>query len=249
MTANWPKLSKPPVDVALFQLKYDLGETELKNFLKVESQLKEIFPKRANNVTANIDLPSSPIPLGVSKITGTSNAKVTSYTFYSANQKSKLTITENSITLVSEDNYEGWDAFETDIEAVLNILSPVLSNYVITRVSIRFINKFTLDNFDNPEKFFKTMISTTEESVLPYSVKKYGFRIMLDVDDDTYSIVNQNVDTVSDKFIYLFDIDVLNRTNSIFDVDLIKNTLSKLREIKNRIFFGNITNNLIELCR
>ena len=33
MTANWPKLSKPPVDVALFQLKYDLGETELKNYL------------------------------------------------------------------------------------------------------------------------------------------------------------------------------------------------------------------------
>ena len=249
MTTNWPKLSKPPVDVALFQLKYNLGESELKDFLNVESNLKGIFPKRANNVTANIDLPSSPIPLGVSKITGTSNAKVTSYTFYSVNQKSKLTITENSITYVSEDNYEGWDVFESNIETVLTILSPVLSNYVITRVSIRFINKFSLDNFNDPEKFFKTMISTTEENVLPYPVKKYGFRIMLDVDDNTYSIVNQNVDTASDKYIYLFDIDVLNRTNAIFDIDLIKNSLSKLRESKNRIFFGNVTNEIIELCR
>lgn len=221
----------------------------MKDFLNVESNLKGIFPKRANNVTANIDLPSSPIPLGVSKITGTSNAKVTSYTFYSVNQKSKLTITENSITYVCEDNYKGWDVFESNIETVLTILSPVLSNYVITRVSIRFINKFTLDNFDDPEKFFKTMISTTEEAVLPYSVKKYGFRIMLDVDENTYSIVNQNVDTASEKYIYLFDIDVLNRTNSIFDIDLIKNTLSMLREIKNKIFFGNITNDIIELCR
>lgn len=89
MAKDWPYLSKPPVDVALFQLKYEQGESELKDFLQAENEIKET-------------LPSSPIPLGISRITGTSNAKLSSNTYFSRDQKTKLTLTENSITYVDE---------------------------------------------------------------------------------------------------------------------------------------------------
>ena len=62
----WPKLSKPPVEVALFQLKFEMGNTELSDFLKCDSQLNKYFPKRNDTIEASINLPSSSIPLGVS---------------------------------------------------------------------------------------------------------------------------------------------------------------------------------------
>ena len=34
MAKMWPKLSKPPVEVALFQLKFEMGNTALSDFLK-----------------------------------------------------------------------------------------------------------------------------------------------------------------------------------------------------------------------
>ena len=44
MAKMWPKLSKPPVEVALFQLKFEMGNTALSDFLKCDSQLSKYFP-------------------------------------------------------------------------------------------------------------------------------------------------------------------------------------------------------------
>ena len=48
--------------------------------------------------------------------------------------------------------------------------------------------------------------------------------------------------------IYIFDIDVLDRNNIVFDIGTIDETLERLRDIKNNIFFGNLTNKILELC-
>jgi uncharacterized protein (TIGR04255 family) len=69
-----------------------------------------------------------------------------------------------------------------------------------------------------------------------------------DVAEGIYSIVNQNADHLTDRFIYIFDIDVLDRNNILFDVNSIGEILENLREIKNKIFFGNLTNKTLELC-
>ena len=44
MAKMWPKLSKPPVEVALFQLKFEMGNTALSDFLKCDSQLSCFGP-------------------------------------------------------------------------------------------------------------------------------------------------------------------------------------------------------------
>ena len=47
MTEKWPTLSNSPVVVALFQIKFEMGETQLKDFLQYDAQLKRIFLKGA----------------------------------------------------------------------------------------------------------------------------------------------------------------------------------------------------------
>ena len=113
-----------------------------------------------------------------------------------------------------------------------------------------FINRFTFDNFDTPQEYFKTLISSVENNRLPYPLRQYGFRLNMGVPDtDIYAIVNQNIENITtNKFIYTFDIDVLDRQRLIFNVSTIIENLETLRNVKNEIFFNNLTQKTLDLC-
>lgn len=244
---EWPVLSKPPVAVAIFQLKFLQGEIDFSKVDEIDREIRKNFPNKMNNVAANIDLPSTPYPLGSSKFSGTT--LLDSITYFTQDQSKKLNITKHDITYSFEGQYLGWEVFKTDVFNSLNLLSNNLIQHVVTRTSIRFINRFEMSEFEDPEQYFKTMISVTNEDVIPYPVAKYGFKVTLNVSDNSYAIVNQNLDKVNDKFVYLFDIDVLDKRNILFETTEIGNVMENLRVIKNQIFFGNITEKTLDLCK
>jgi uncharacterized protein (TIGR04255 family) len=247
---TWENLNKPPVVVALFQIKYATMGIKLNDFLKYDTQIKHRFPIRRDNIQVGIDLGNSSIPLGVSKISGTSDAKIGSYVYFSVDQKNKLEISENTITYIDERPYQGWSSFKESTIQTLMILSDTLNNIEITRTSIRFINRFTFDNFDKPQDYFKTLISSSEENELPFPLRQYGFRLLMDIpNSDIYSIINQNVENVrTNSYIYTFDIDVLDRQHLLFDIKTIEVNMENLRDVKNEIFFNNITQKTLNLC-
>ena len=247
MSKDWPILKNPPVMVALFQIKFEMGTLELKDFLGLDAAIRVHLPNRNDTIEASINVPSTNIPLGISKISGTSNARVASYVYFSADQKIKLAISNGSITLTDERPYESWQIFESEVTLFAGIFSDILKGSVITRTSIRFINQFFFKEFEDPTVYFRTLISATDRALL-YPLVKYGFKLTLDIEDNIYSIVNQNLEKSSDKYIYIFDIDVLSRYNSIYNVDWIVSTIQHLRNVKNTIFFNNVTNKTIELC-
>jgi hypothetical protein len=248
MADKWPVLGKPPVIVALFQLQFEMGNLVLNDFLKFDSQLRKDFPKRADNIEASINMPSTAIPLGISKVIGTSNARMQSHVYFTEDQKCKLTISEGSITYVDEHPYVGWPFFQESVCKYIALFAPVLETHTINRTSIRFINQFAFESFDNPTEYFNTLISSTEDKGFPFPLIKYGFKLVLDIRQDIYSIVNQNLEKSSANYNYIFDIDVLNKSNLIFDVNSIVDVLSELRGIKNSIFFSNVTQKTIDLC-
>ena len=65
---------------------------------------------------------------------------------------------------------------------------------------------------------------------------------------DVYTIVNHNVESITSKYVYTLDIDVLNRQKLIFDVNSIGESLENLRLIKNKVFFDTITEETIKVC-
>jgi uncharacterized protein (TIGR04255 family) len=250
MDTKWKNLANPPVVTAIFQIKYDSGSIRLDDFLKFDTILKREFPQRRENIESSLSLaPSTRIPLGKAQVSGVTNTRRTGYVYFTTDQKEKLTLSESDITYTKETPYTGWDSFKDFVLKVLNTLLPVLEGITIQRTSIRFINQFSLTDFDDPTEYFNTQItSSTAENPLPYPVTKYGFRLTFDISEGVYSIVNQNVDQLTDKYIYIFDIDVLDRNNILFDIGTIDETLERLRDIKNNIFFGNLTNKILELC-
>lgn len=152
--------------------------------------------------------------------------------------KIKLEISESTITYIDERPYQGWDNFKESAIKSLSSLTDILSNIEVVRTSIRFINRFSFDNFDNPQDYFRTLISSSEDNQLPFPLGQYGFRLLMYVpDSDIYSIVNQNVENVrTNSFMYTFDIDVLDRQRLMFDKETLAENMETLRGIKNEIF-------------
>lgn len=245
----WQTLNNPPVGVALAQLKLNTEDFSIQKVDAVDKQIKEILPIRKESTQVNIGLGKSNLPLGISKISATSDVRIATYIYFSKEQKTKLEISGDTITYVSEDQYHGWSSFKSNVLKFLGILERVFGQSEIQRTSIRFINRFTFNNFDKPEDYINTFISATGDSQ-PYPLRQYGFRLLMDVpDSDTYSIVNHNVERVLDgSFLYTFDIDVLNNQKLLFSLDSIDNNLDNLREIKNNIFFNALTEKTLSLC-
>jgi len=250
MEQKWPTLNNPPVVAALFQLRFNPKEVRLDDFLTVDKQLKHTLPNQTKNIQVGLDLGGTSIPLGVSPISGTSDAKIGSYIYFSVDQKVKLEISENAITYIDESPYKNWDDFKMKVLKLLSILSDVLNKVEITRTSIRFINRFTFKEFDHPEEYFNTLISSNRDEGLPYPLQQYGFKLVMVIPDrNIYTMVNQNVENIrSGSFIYTFDIDVIDRQNLIFNIDTLSMNMEELRSVKNTIFFDNVTQKTLDLC-
>ncbi len=248
MDEKWPSLAKPPVVTAIFQLKFDNGSVKVEDYLKFDSILKRDFPKRSENVESSLSLsPATKIPLGKAQISGVTNTRRTGYVYFTTDQKEKLSLSETDITYTTEKPYEGWATFKDMVLKVLKTLSAMFNNVTIRRTSIRFINQFKFDEFSDPTVYFNSQIASTEGGML-YPLMKYGFRLTYDIEEGVYSIVNQNAEHLPDKYVYIFDIDVLNRNNLLFELNTIDDKLEELRAIKNRIFFGNVTEKTLETC-
>lgn len=247
--SKWPTLSKPPVVLAIFQLKYKSQGIKLDDFLRFDVQLKHNLPNRNDNINVGIDVEGSTIQLGISKISATSDAKIGSYVYFTNDQKIKLEISENTITFIDERPYKDWSFFKKSALDTIFVLSDLLKKTEITRTSIRFINRFSFDNFDNPLEYFNTLITSNDKD-LPFPLVQYGFRLIMDIpNSDIHSIVNQNVEILrANSFAYTFDIDVLDQQNLLFDVETLSMSMEYLRNIKNEIFFNNITEKTKNSC-
>jgi uncharacterized protein (TIGR04255 family) len=248
MESKWPSLAKPPVVTAIFQLKFDNGSVKVEDYLKHDSVLKRDFPQRSENIESSLSLgPATKIPLGKAQVSGVTNTRRTGYVYFTTDQKEKLSLSESDITYTTEKPYEGWVVFKEKVLKMLKTLTPIMENVTVRRTSIRFINQFKFDEFDDPTVYFNSQIFSTE-GAMPYPLMKYGFRLTYDIEEGIYAIVNQNAEHLPEKFVYIFDIDVLNRNNLLFEINTIDETIEGLRSIKNKIFFENVTEKTLETC-
>ena len=64
-----------------------------------------------------------------------------------------------------------------------------------------------------------------------------------------YAIVNQSGENdTTNQYIYVLDIDVLDRQSLLFEKETILFNLEKLRNVKNKIFFDSITEKTKTIC-
>ena len=249
METKWPKLKKPPIVMAIFQIVFESKEEVIimpNDAIEIEKTLPKKYENRQTNVNLNL---SAPLPIGESTIKAGANTRVYANVYHTADQKRKLEIAINQITYTDETEYNGFENFKDTISHYLRVLDGYLAGATIKRVSIRFINRFIFTEFCDATEFFKTVISATDESAISYPVVGYGFKWFSQISENIRAVVNQELNNaIVGKFNYLFDIDVLSESNLIYDRAAILSIIDGLREIKNNLFFSNLTTETIDLC-
>lgn len=250
-TDMWPTLKNSPVVLAVFQIRYNaLEKFDITKFYEAEKKggLKKHFPHRTINYNANIlGLEGGTPAPGISMIKAKADTKVNIITYFSENKKENITINSESITYSNEEEYSDWNTFKEKSIKVLKYFSSTLCGISIERVSMRFVNRFEIASAEQILDYFNLTISS--RSQLSFPIAKYSFKYIIDVPKTrTYAIINHATEPTDDLLIYMLDIDVLDSVDFIYDESLLEACLEKLREIKNTIFFENITTKTIELC-
>jgi uncharacterized protein (TIGR04255 family) len=147
--------------------------------------------------------------------------------------------------------YGGWrdlrDAAKLEWDALLKFMPP----FTVKRIAVRYINDLKLPG---PLNDFADFLSCPPEvpADLPQGVSSFLQRVVVpDAGHNCISIITQSLDDgphqPSDEINVLLDIDVFRMTNiAPPDFDRIWSGLDELREQKNRMFFGHITDRLVE---
>lgn len=245
MKNKWPTLKKPPIILAVGELRFKLPEGfDILMLKKEDTDLLKKYPNRADNFTGNINL-AGPVA-GLS--TATVDSKQVGYTYTNIDKSRKVIISKENLVYAQEGAYSDWESFKKEWSEVINHFSFVFRGIEVERLSIRFVNQLVVNELSSPLDYFKSSISA-QEGVIKYPVDLYFYRYVMKIPDSFLRVIviNSLQEISSTNYTFIFDIDVLNDEHFKFNSMKISELMEILREIKNETFFNNITEKTLSL--
>lgn len=245
MKKNWKTLKNPPIILAVAELRFKLpGDFNITDLNKNDSELKVYFPNRVDNFTGNINMPSPTAGLS----TATVDSKQIGYTYYNETKTRKVIISVENLVYIQEGKYDNWASFKDEWAKILSHFDFLLKGRKMERLSIRFINQFVVNEMSSPMDYFNTSISA-KDGVIKYPVDLYFYRYIQRIPNSQLRVVviNSLQEKSNTNYTFIFDIDVLNDEQFIFDLKHVSDLLEELREVKNETFFNNITEKTLSI--
>ena len=245
-------LNNPPIVAAFCQIKYDRDAEILTMVDSVANGLGEQYPIRTDHFSAQIGGLDEVMKKGVGETSfrATSKSQLNRVEFRTKDQKRKLIISEDFVFISDENKYTSWQDFRRTISSLLEILSPLLYNRNIVRLSLRYVNRFVFDEFGNPSDYFKTMVTSSDDYNNDGELFKYGFRLVSQYPStNMVSNVNHSLDVDPfNKYNYILDIDVLDHSMLIYNIDTVMHNFDGINAKLADIFFNTITDKTKKLC-
>lgn len=243
---KYPNLPKNPIEVAIFEIRHKgiLADDLLSVFTSFHDQIKVGFPTFKKGYNRNIHVDETPNHKLKARVT---TNELSEGRFISHDKKKSLLITNGVFNLNIPGNYSSWEDYYDEFQHLYKkFFSTLKVKCIITGVSVRFINKFQIENFDDPSSYFNTTIYADKDTIegdvlsflMQYTVWKKEQNIQINV--------TQGAENAIDKITpYLFDLDVIY--SSIIDIETIPEIFKQLREEKNKAFFSNITEKTLKM--
>jgi len=157
----------------------------------------------------------------------------------------------NGFTFSRLSPYKSWDDLRLAAKSEWDRFIDIAPNITINRIAVRYINELKIPL---PFKDFAEYLSCPPEvpEGLPQSVSSFLQRVVIpDPDNNCTSIITQSLNDAGvmpvESITVLLDIDVFRAVSiDLSDSELIWSELGELRNIKNRMFFGHITDEMVE---
>ena len=147
--------------------------------------------------------------------------------------------------------YQDWPTFRDESLRLWNIFIEMAKPEEINRLGLRFINRIELPVGEvNFERYINPAPKSPKDLDLPF----YGFLYQetLAVPDHPYAInLIRTVQPPQDtgRIAIIIDIDVFTVEGVDFKEDRIKGMLEEMRWLKDKTFFGSVTENALEAFR
>lgn len=244
MPKEYPTLTNPPITEALIDIRVKLSsELDVKDIASIFESIKEQYPEKQEQKISEVRIDTK-AEGGVAKAFG---AKTHGYRYISSDKKQIFQARLDGFTLNRLHPYIKWEELRNEAYKLWQLYKNITSPESITRVAVRYINKL---NISMPIRDFGDYLTAppTVSEKLPQGVGSFLSRIVLHEPSISANIIitqalEQIVDDVAP---IILDIDVFKlQTKGIEEKDAWE-TLEKLRNLKNKVFFNSITDNLME---
>jgi uncharacterized protein (TIGR04255 family) len=238
-------LSKAPIAEALLDIKIRVKDTfDVSQLQTLHDSIKTEYPdkKTQHELQNKIEMKKGEAPIS------TSIDKITGYIFGSSDKKQIFQAKMNGFTFNRLSPYETWESFRSEAFRLWQIYSKLLSP-VITRVAVRYINKFSLPLPIRDFNEYLVAAPIVPEG-LPQAVSSFLNRVVIPFPDiEASAIVTQIFEQLEDPSLLplILDIDVSKMYSKGVSEEDAWQVLDKFRDIKNQIFFGSVTPKAKEL--
>ena len=157
--------------------------------------------------------------------------------------------TLNGVIFSRLEPYESWDTFKAEAIRFWALFVELAEPTVIQRLGVRYINRILLADGEQPSTFLKAApytlpgVEVSPESFFykdTYHVPSYPYSVHW-----TRTIQPEGASPI-DKRALILDIDVFTTELLQLDQDTVTQRLQEMRWLKNKVFFGCITDTALE---
>jgi len=247
--AEYSLLPKAPIKEALIDIRVKIKDgINSEIFLQLYDNISNQYPKKTtrHKREGKIEFKKGEPPIT------TASDTVLGYSFVSSDGKQIFQARIDGFTFSRLDPYDRWETLRDEAIKLWRMYKELTTPEII-RVALRYINKFNIPVEPTSSIKFEDYLTSSPiiPEKLPQGVGSFLSRVVIDNPEiDAAAIVTQVFEGIIDpKFIpIILDIDVI-RQKAMLSEEEAWETLEKLRNFKNNIFFENITEKTKELFR
>jgi len=246
MESKHPTLTKAPIKEALIDIQVKLpDDSKPKLFNVFFNQIKEKYPdqkiQRHAQYKVQPGAKEGPLEPRGSKIVG--------YQYISKDKTQVVQARLNGFTFSRLEPYTTWDEFRTEAQRLWKQYSDIAKPDSINRVAVRFINNLQLP-MPIPDFAEYLTASPTIPNKLPQGISSFLTRNVIYYPEDNVQVIIiqalENIISNTKPAPVILDIDAFIVSNEGITEEMAWETLEKLRQIKNDVFFESITEKLKE---
>ncbi len=246
---DWPRFPNAPIVEALLDIRASfrspVDPSRLEAFQEV---IRDRYPTKLGRVRWEGQIQVAP----ESAAAGISRRGPDGYLFKSTDGRHTVQARQDGYTFNWIKPYDRWEVFRNEAREHWERYRETFDPEAVTRLALRYINRLELPL---PFTDFREYVKTSPDIApgLPQGLS--GFFMRLEIPDEArgfIAIVTETMEAAIDerkRLPFVLDIDVIRQATFEPSSPAIWDTFEKLRDFKNEIFFGSVTERAMELFR
>ena len=247
MKKEWPKLATPPITEAVIEIRFSPNEHVTLDHLKTFAEAtKSRYPKRAPLYVMSGQFGVS--PEGDAKARSTAQAVGLRLTNVEGNRTCMARIDYISVSFLPP--YTPWPALAEAAHETYDKYRKIVPQEQVIRVGMRYVNRLNLPLIEGQDILELITTEPRFPKGIPELLSGFETTVYLPLETNSGAIVRQRLEPPSSPdqkgVPFVLDIDAFFQTEKGIDEPRIWKILETLREHKNAIFFGTVTDKGLE---